>query len=45
MYSPTGMAFDYNGLLFTTAGNPGGYWNLWASSPGTYSLYEFGWQL
>jgi PEP-CTERM motif len=40
VYSPTGMAFDYSGLLFTTAENPGGYWNLWASSPGTYSLYE-----
>ena len=40
VYSPTGMVFDYSGLLFTTAGNPGGYWNLWASSPGTYSLYE-----
>jgi hypothetical protein len=40
LYSPTGMAFDYSGLLFTTAGNSGGYWNLWASSPGTYSLYE-----
>ena len=45
LYSPTGMAFDYSGLLFTTADNPGGYWNLWASSPGTYSLYEFGWRL
>lgn len=40
LYSPTGMAFDFSGLLFTTAENPGGYWNLWASSPGTYSLYE-----
>ena len=40
LYSPTGMAFDYSGLLFTTADNPGGYWNLWASSPGNYSLYE-----
>ena len=40
LYSPTGMAFDYYGLLFTTAENPGGYWNLWASSPGAYSLYE-----
>jgi hypothetical protein len=40
LYSPYGMAFDYSGLLFTTADNPGGYWNLWASSPGTYSLYE-----
>ena len=25
--------------------NPGGYWNLWATSPGAYSLYESGWQL
>jgi hypothetical protein len=40
LYSHTGMAFDYSGLLFTTADNPGGYWNLWASSPGAYSLYE-----
>jgi hypothetical protein len=40
LYSPTGMAFDYYGLLFTTAGNPGGYWNLWASAPRAYSLYE-----
>jgi PEP-CTERM motif len=40
LYSPAGMVFDYSGLLFTTAENPGGYWNLWASSPGTYSLYE-----
>ena len=40
LYSPTGMAFDNSGLLFTTAGNPGGYWNLWASSPRAYSLYE-----
>jgi hypothetical protein len=40
LYSPTGMAFDNSGLLFTTAGNRGGYWNLWASSPGAYSLYE-----
>jgi hypothetical protein len=40
LYSPAGTAFDYSGLLFTTSGNPGGYWNLWASSPGAYSLYE-----
>ena len=45
LYSPTGMAFDYSGLLFTTAQNPGGYWNLWASSPGAYSLYRVGRQL
>lgn len=31
---------DQYGLLFTTAGNPGGYWNLWGSAPGAYSLYE-----
>jgi PEP-CTERM motif len=40
LYYPTGMAFDTNGVLFTTAQNPGGYWNLWGSSPGTYTLYE-----
>jgi hypothetical protein len=32
--------FDVYGLLFTTAQNPGGYWNLWSTSPGSYSLYE-----
>ena len=40
VYYPTGMAFDTNGVLFTTAQNPGGYWNLWGNSPGNYSLYE-----
>jgi hypothetical protein len=40
VYTPTGMAFDINGLLFVTAGNPGGYWNLWGNSPCNYSLYE-----
>jgi hypothetical protein len=40
LYHPTGMAFDVNGLLFVTAQNPGGYWNLWGTSPGNYSLYE-----
>ncbi len=40
VYYPTGMAFDVNGLLFVTAENPGGYWNLWGTSPGNYSLYE-----
>ena len=40
VYHPTGMAFDINGVLFTTAQNPGGYWNLWGSSPGNYTLYE-----
>jgi hypothetical protein len=40
VYYTTGMAFDVNGLLFVTAENPGGYWNLWGSSPGNYSLFE-----
>ena len=38
VYYPTGMPFDVNGLLFVTAQNPGGYWNLWGTSPGNYSL-------
>ncbi len=40
VYSPTGMPFDVDGLLFVTAQNPGGYWNLWGNSPGNFSLYE-----
>ncbi len=32
---------DQFGVVFTTAGNPGGYWNLWSGAPGDYSLYEF----
>jgi hypothetical protein len=40
LYHPTGMAFDVNGLLFVTAQNPGGYWNLWGNSPSNYSLFE-----
>jgi len=40
LYSSTGNAFDYSGLLFTTSGNPGGYWNLWSTAPGSYSLFE-----
>jgi len=31
---------DAFGIVFTTAGNPGGYWNLWSGAPGNYSLYE-----
>jgi hypothetical protein len=31
---------DVYGVVFTTAGNPGGYWNLWSGAPGNYSLYE-----
>jgi hypothetical protein len=40
LYSSTGNPFDYSGLLFTTSGNPGGYWNLWSTAPGSYSLFE-----
>ncbi len=40
VYHPSGMPFDINGLLFVTAQNPGGYWNLWGTSPGNYSLWE-----
>ena len=40
LYYPTGMTFDINGLLFVTAENPGGYWNLWGNSAGNYSLWE-----
>jgi hypothetical protein len=40
VYYPSGMPFDINGLLFVTAQNPGGYWNLWGTSPGHYSLWE-----
>ena len=31
---------DVYGVVFTTAGNPGGYWNLWSGAPGNYSLDE-----
>ncbi len=31
---------DQYGVVFTTAGNPGGYWNLWSGAPGDYSLYR-----
>jgi PEP-CTERM motif len=31
---------DQYGVVFTTAGNPGGYWNLWSDAPGDYALYE-----
>jgi hypothetical protein len=31
---------DQYGVVFTTTGNPGGYWNLWSDAPGDYSLYE-----
>jgi hypothetical protein len=40
LYYPSGLVFDIDGLLFATAQNPGGYWNLWGNSPGNYSLWE-----
>ena len=40
LYHAAGMPFDVDGLLFVTAQNPGGYWNLWGTSPGNYSLWE-----
>ena len=32
---------DQYGIVFTTAGNPGGYWNLWSDAPGNYLLDKF----
>ena len=40
LYHASGIPFDVDGLLFVTAQNPGGYWNLWGTSPGDYSLWE-----
>lgn len=40
LYHASGMAFDVDGLLFVTGQNPAGYWNLWGTSPGNYSLWE-----
>jgi hypothetical protein len=40
LYHASGMPFDIDGLLFVTAQNPGGYWNLWGTSPDNYSLWE-----
>jgi hypothetical protein len=33
--------FDADGVLFATAGNPGGSWNLWGNGADSYSLYEY----
>jgi PEP-CTERM motif len=40
LYYASGMPFDIDGLLFATAENPGGYWNLWGTSAVSYSLWE-----
>ena len=40
-YPGQDLLVDQYGVVFTTTGNPGGYWNLWSGAPGDYSLYEF----
>ena len=40
LFYSSNTRFDIDGLLFTTAQNPGGYWNLFGNFPGNYSLYE-----
>jgi hypothetical protein len=40
LFYTSGTPFDVDGLLFVTAQNPGGYWNLWGNTPGNYSLWE-----
>ncbi len=40
-YAGQASLVDQFGVVFTTVGNPGGYWNLWSAGPGDYSLYEF----
>ena len=39
-YAGKNPLFDVDGLLFTTAQNPSGYWNLWGNGPDNYSLWE-----
>jgi hypothetical protein len=40
LFHASGTPFDVDGLLFVTTQNPRGFWNLWGSSPGNYSLFE-----
>jgi hypothetical protein len=40
VFYPSGMTFDIYGVLFAATQNPGGYWNLWGNSAGSYSLWE-----
>jgi hypothetical protein len=40
-YYAANPVFDVDGILFATAGNPGGSWNLWGNGPDNYSLYEY----
>jgi hypothetical protein len=39
-YPGEGSLVDQFGIVFTTAGNPGGSWNLWSDAPGDYLLDE-----
>jgi hypothetical protein len=39
-YPGQASLLDQYGVVFTTAGNPGGYWNLWSGGGGNYSLYQ-----
>jgi len=39
-YAGQNPVLDVDGLLFTTAQNPSGYWNLWGNGPDNYSLWE-----
>jgi PEP-CTERM motif len=39
-YPGQGSLVDQFGVVFTTVGNPGGYWNLWSGAFGDYSLDE-----
>lgn len=41
IYYAGNPVFDIDGVLFATAGNPGGSWNLWGNSADNYSLYEY----
>jgi hypothetical protein len=38
-YTPGNPVFNTNGVLFTTSNNLGGYWNLWGTGAGSYTLY------
>jgi hypothetical protein len=40
LFYTSGQTLDVDGVLFTTAQDTTGYWNLWGNSPLNYSLYE-----
>jgi hypothetical protein len=41
IYYAGNPVFDVDGVLFATAGDPGGSWNLWGNGADNYSLYEY----